>query len=100
MVKFMARQGGLIDFDVNQIIQSIMAAQEAVEMSSFDQALQIAMIVQGKYLHQLTVTPSEVDEEVEDLLMELNPKVARAYITRRVTKLILLDLQKDAEGNK
>lgn len=100
MVKFMARQGGLIDFDVNQIIQSIMAAQEAVEMSSFDQALQIAMIVQGKYLHQLTVTPSEVDEEVEDLLMELNPKVARAYITRRVTKLILLDLQKDAESNK
>lgn len=99
MVKFMARQGGLIDFDVNQIIQSIMAAQEAVEMSSFDQALQIAMIVQGKYLHQLVVTPHEIDEEVEDLLMELNPRVARAYITRRVTKLVTQDFQ-NAAGNQ
>lgn len=98
MVKFMQNKGGLVDFDVNQIIQSIMASQEAVGLSSFDEALQIAMVIQGKYLHQLVVTPHEIDEDVEDLLMEINPKVARAYITRRVTKLVTLDMMNDTSN--
>lgn len=95
MVKFMTKGGGLVDFDVNQIIQEIMASQEAVNMSSFDEALQVAMIVQGKYLHHLTVSPVEIDEDVEDLLMSMSPAVARAYITRRVTKLVTLDFMKN-----
>lgn len=86
MVKYQKDDGSLVEFDVNQIIQSVMASQEAVNQSSFDEALQIAMIIQGKYLHQLTVSKSEINEDVEDLLMECNPKVAREYITRRVEK--------------
>ena len=86
MVKYQKDDGSLVEFDVNQIIQSVMASQEAVNQSSFDEALQIAMIIQGKYLHQLTVTKSEINEDVEDLLMVCNPKVARVYITRRVEK--------------
>ena len=88
MVKYQKDDGSLIEFDVNQIIQSVMASQEEVNQSSFDDALQIAMIIQGKYLHQLTVTKGEINNDVEELLMECNPQVARVYITRRVKKEI------------
>lgn len=88
MVKYQKDDGSLVEFDVNQIIQSVMASQEEVNQSSFDEALQIAMIIQGKYLHQMTVTKGEINEDVESLLMECNPKVARVYITRRVKKEI------------
>lgn len=86
MVKFHKADGTLVDFDVNRIIQTIMAAQEAANSSNFDEALQVAMTVQGRYLHQYEVSKVEINTYCEDLLMDVSPGVARKYIEQRVLR--------------
>lgn len=84
MVKYKKQDGSLVDFDVNRIIQKIMASQEAVGQSSFDEALSTAMTVQGRFLHSQEVTGKELNHFTEHLLMGINRDVARAFIERRV----------------
>lgn len=86
MVKYKQKDGTLIDFDVNQIIQKIMASQEVAGFSNFDDALNVAMSAQGRYLHYPEVDGNELNMFVEDLLMNINGKVARAFIENRVRK--------------
>jgi len=89
MVKYKKSDGSLVDFDVNKIIQRIMASQEAVGASNFDEALTVSMAVQARFLHSIEIDRKDINTYAEELLMDCNRDVARVFIERRVRREIL-----------
>lgn len=83
MVRVIKRDGKVVDFDVNRIINAVMKAQESLGKSSFDEALTISMAIQSRYLHEVSVHINQVQEMIEDMLMATDPDVARSYIAYR-----------------
>lgn len=77
------KRDGLVDpFDINRIIKAIMKAQDEVGESDFNTALSIANHIQFN-LDVAEVSIETVQKIVEDMLMEKQPNVARAYIAYR-----------------
>lgn len=83
MVRVIKRDGKVVDFDVNRIINAVMKAQESLGKSSFDEALTISMAIQSRYLHEVSVHINQVQEMIEDMLMSSDPDVARSFIAYR-----------------
>lgn len=86
MVRVTKRDGKNVEFDINRVINAIMAAQSNLGKSNFDEALSIAMAVQDRYINTESVTIAEIQSMVEDLLMSKDPEVARKYIEYRAKR--------------
>lgn len=86
MVKIIKRDGKTAEFDINRIIQAVMAAQSNLGKSNFDSALSIGLTVQNSYMDKESVTIQEIQSVVEDLLMSKDPEVARKYIEYRTQR--------------
>lgn len=86
MVRVTKRDGKVVEFDINRVINAVMAAQSNLGKSNFDEALSIAMAVQDRYINEESVTIAEIQGMVEDLLMVKDPEVARKYIEYRAKR--------------
>lgn len=86
MVRVIKRDGKVVDFDINRIISAIMKAQGSIGKSSFDDALQIALAIQGTYIHNESVHINEIQQVIESMLMSSEPDVARQYIEYRAKR--------------
>lgn len=86
MVRVTKRDGKVVEFDINRVINAVMAAQSNLGKSNFDEALSIAMAVQDRYINEDSVTIAEIQGMVEDLLMVKDPEVARKYIEYRAKR--------------
>lgn len=86
MVRVTKRDGKNVEFDINRVINAIMAAQSNLGKSNFDEALSIAMAVQDRYINEESVTIADIQSMVEDLLMVKDPEVARKYIEYRAKR--------------
>ncbi|MFW3388403.1 UNVERIFIED_CONTAM: ATP cone domain-containing protein, partial [Kocuria sp. CPCC 205274] len=61
------RDGKVVDFDMTLIINAILKAQEAANLSNFTDAQRIATTVMNKYREQTTVNIGEIQRDVEAL---------------------------------
>lgn len=86
MVKIIKRDGKVVEFDINRIIQAIMSAQGNLGCSNFDDALKVGMEIQNKFMNHSEVSIADIQNEVESLLMETNHDVARKYIEYRAKR--------------
>lgn len=86
MVRVTKRDGKVVEFDINRVINAVMSAQSNLGKSNFDEALSIAMAVQDRYINEESVTIAEIQGMVEDLLMVKDPEVARKYIEYRAKR--------------
>ncbi|MCS5737058.1 ATP cone domain-containing protein, partial [Herbiconiux daphne] len=86
MARVIKRDGKVVDFDMTLIINAILKAQEAANLSNFTDAQRIATTVMNKYREQTTVNIGEIQRDVEALLLSSEPEVAHKYIEYRATR--------------
>lgn len=85
MIKVIKRDGKQVFFDGQFIVNAVLKAQEEIGQSDYGIATYVADLVASK-LNGEVVSIHRIQEEVETVLMAVQPDVARAYISYRTQR--------------
>jgi ribonucleoside-triphosphate reductase len=96
--KVVKRDGRVVDFDYERIVEAIFKAAKAVDRGDRKRAnilaLKVVKIVNDKYENLGVVTVEEIQDEVEKVLIEAGlATIAKAYILYRKQRADIRDLK-------
>jgi len=87
MTLVIKKDGRIVSFDINKIVNAIMKAMIATNEIDKDLCTKISQDIQKKFDNNETISVEDIQDEVENKLIKLaSPKLAKSYILYRTQR--------------